>query len=236
MIADSPCIKPPTLLFVLRRSHSRTAAPLLNCNCFSPLTQKILRPDFTPAQNAALNVAQAGDFDRLKELLEGPDVIKDSNMLSSALREKRLLGNDNHDRISLEYLFMTAASIGHTEMLRYLLGLYPYPGPFIPDRVLRNAINSGSTEIVQVLLDLDPPVVLNHHLKKTAKPLDHALWLDRRQDTLRMTEFLLEHGADPNFGGSSKIYGVLSHMEYAILSSWPELVQLLVRYVYVVTL
>jgi hypothetical protein len=43
-----------------------------------------------------------------------------------------------------------------------------------------------------------------------------------------MTEFLLEHGADRNIDESP--------MEHAILSSWPELVQLLVRYVYVVTL
>ena len=89
-------------------------------------------PDLTPAQKAALKVARAGDFDRLKELLEGQDVIKDSNQLSSAIREKRLPRDDNHDRISLECLFMAAAGIGHAEMLRYLLGLYPYTGPSIP--------------------------------------------------------------------------------------------------------
>jgi ankyrin repeat protein len=138
------------------------------------------------------------------------------------------LGNDDHDRISLEYLFMAAAGIGHAEMLRYLLGLYPYPGPSIPYRVIHNAINSGSTETVQVLLDLDPPIVLNVHVKESGKPIHHALWLNRRQDALRMTEFLLEHGADPNMDESI--------MEQAILSSWPELVQLLVRYVNVITL
>ncbi|KAF2113001.1 ankyrin repeat-containing domain protein [Lophiotrema nucula] len=37
-----------------------------------------------------------------------------------------------------------------------------------------------------------------------------------------MTEFLLQHGADANIDSSP--------METAILSSWPELVQLLVRY------
>jgi hypothetical protein len=85
------------------------------------------------------------------------------------------LGYDDHDRISLGYLFIAAAGIGHAEMLRYLLGLYPYPGPSIPVRAIHNAINSGSTETVQVLLDLDPPIALTVQGEKTGKPLDHAL-------------------------------------------------------------
>lgn len=184
-------------------------------------------PNFTPAQSSALKAARAGNLDHLRELLDGQDVIKDSNKLVSALRENKLLAYNDHDRVLLEYLFMASAGVGHHEMLRYLLGLYPYPGPSIPDRVIENAINSGSTETVQVLLDLNPPIPLNVYGGKVGKPLDHALSLDRRQDAIRMTEFLLQHGADPNFDGGS--------ITYAIVSSWPQLTKLLERYVYIVT-
>lgn len=181
--------------------------------------------ELTAAQKSAIRVAAKGNLDRLKELLDDSDVIKDNDKLVTAVREHRFLPDD-HDQISLEYLLIAAAR-GHVEMLRYLLGRYPYPGNAIPAQAVINAVDSASTETLQVLLDLNPPVTLNVHMTHTGKPLDHALCLDRRQDALKMTEFLLQHGTDPNIDRCP--------MESAILSSWPELVQLLERYVHMFT-
>jgi hypothetical protein len=207
-----------------RGPHTEAPAPLLNHNKpwnVSPLAQKMVFRELTSAQRSAIRVAATGNLDRLKELLNGRDVIKDSDKLITAIHEHRLVADD-HDRISLDYLLMAAAR-GHVEMLRYLLGRYPYPGNAIPPEAVVNAVNSASTETLQVLLDLNPPVTLNVHITHTGKPLDHALSLDRRQDALKMTEFLLQHGTGPNID--------CSPMESAILSSWPELVRLLERYV-----
>lgn len=176
----------------------------------------------TTAQKSALKVARAGDFERLKELLDGPDIIKDDDKLIAAIHEKKWNYND-HDVISLNYLLAATAGGGHAEMLRYLLDRYPFTGPSIPHTAILNAVDSASTETVKVLLDLDPPINLNGHWNMTGKPLDHALWLDRRQDALRMTEFLLQHGADPNIDGTA--------IKYALTSSWPELVYILEKYV-----
>lgn len=98
-----------------------------------------------------------------------------------------------------------------------------YPNAFVTDEAIINAIQSASVETMQVLVDFDPQIPKNRITRlHYGSPLENALWLDRRLDTLRMTEFMLQHGADASFDLSDG--GPMAH---AILSPWPELVRLL---------
>lgn len=210
----------PTHPFAYKRPYSRLiGASILNSNklnCCFFLQNKM--HELTPAQKSAMKVARAGQLDRLKELLAGPSVVKDSEKLTAAIRENQWQDTYEHDRKSVRFLVMAAAGGGHPETLRYLLDRYPYPSAFITDEAIINAIQSASVETMQVLADFDPQIPKNCITRlHYGSPLENALWLDRRLDALRMTEFMFKHGADPSFDLSNG--GPMAH---AILSSWPE--------------
>ncbi|KAB2571502.1 Ankyrin repeat protein [Lasiodiplodia theobromae] len=194
---------------------------------------------FTEIQKEAFKAAGEGDFERVKEMLAGPDLIKDKDKLAAQLRETQSWSDmDPHDHKSVEFLYMNAARgapmgtllpvntsrEGHVAILEYMFEHYPYPKSHLLDAI-GDAILHGSIETVRFFLERWPEIVhVNQCGSHGGTPLSLALLVERRAAAHSMTELLLQYGADPN----KESQGL--PMEYAITSSWPDLVPLLEKY------
>ncbi|KAF4306954.1 hypothetical protein GTA08_BOTSDO06010 [Botryosphaeria dothidea] len=179
----------------------------------------------------AVEAAQKGDLDKIKELLDGDILIKNSkklhDQLASGITNYGELDHDDYG--ALCRLLRASSDRGQADVLRHLLQRYPLPtmegdGGWIVD----NVITCGSVECLQILIDRDP----NLPKLTFSGHINEALWGAishwNRASALGMTELLLKHGAGPH---TFRHINEMTPIERAIaLSEFPEMRTLLEQY------
>lgn len=134
-----------------------------------------------PMDELLLKAVSDGDLTKLQRLLEEnqPTELMIQDLLDSAA------GNYNHPIES------------RVSIIQYILNHYPPTG--MPERALRKATFAGSIPLFSVFFTkYDPKSIINVSFEREGAPLVVACTFRK---PLAFVEFLLENGADPNYGG-----------------------------------